>query len=101
MTELPAYSGPRTRCPKCRAAVEGATYQHAFPVADDNAAPVDAGVYHRQYERYATRVGGPGESMLRKCQTCGYQWAETCADSGDANPLRPVRDAEETDECPD
>jgi hypothetical protein len=74
MTDLPTYSGFRA-CPKCRASGVKVAY-HAglacFPVC---------------------RVEDLGGHLSRTCPTCGYQWAEACADN-DAGRRTSVRDRE-------
>ena len=63
---LPAYSGPLTTCPKCRAEVKGSKF-----------APADS--YSGSY--YAARVCIPGEALERRCRDCDYRWYEACADA--------------------
>lgn len=57
MSDLPKFSGLRTKCPKCTSAVEST--------------------------RMRKTVAGSGmtiESMIRTCTTCGYAWDEQPAD---------------------
>jgi hypothetical protein len=65
-TTLPAYSGPNTKCPKCRAEVKGSSFK-----------PADS--YTGSY--YKARVCIPGEALERRCRDCDYRWYEACADA--------------------
>ena len=65
-TTLPAYSGPETACPKCRAEVKGSSFQPADSYVDSY---------------YAARVCIPGEALERRCRDCDYHWYEACADA--------------------
>jgi hypothetical protein len=66
-TSLPAYSGPDTTCPKCRAEVKGSSFEPA---------DLAGGSYY-----YGSRVGIPGEALERRCRGCSYRWYEACADA--------------------
>jgi hypothetical protein len=57
---LRPYSGRNAACPKCE--VHQVTTRYRNPDA-----PV---------------TGGLGERLTRNCGSCGYEWAEACADAG-------------------
>ena len=79
--DLLPYSGPGKHCPKCEHySID--TVWHAGPVSVSR-----------------TSRGGPwpcsdsgirlGEHLCRECESCGYTWAEACADVPPV-PLAPV-----------
>lgn len=82
MTDLPPYSGLRTSCPKCRASGVKVTYHAGLACFT------------------VCRVEDLDGHLSRTCLTCGYQWAEACADNDGAGRLRPVPDEEGTGRCP-
>lgn len=74
MTDLPAYTGPNVKCPKCEVGKVRTTF-HASGRTVDQKTP--RGEY---WECANSRIG---QHLCRDCPNCGYAWAEACADSRD------------------
>lgn len=97
MTDLPAYTGPEGKCPKC-GEYGGRTEWHwaGGVLAPEKMARREPPC--KDIEDLAS-FGGEGEHLCRLCPNCGYGWVEACAGNhgGKTRQLRPVPGEERTE----
>jgi hypothetical protein len=71
MTDLPAYSGPGGRCPKCGVdGIQTEWHNSSKWVSGRQKVPCCAPCHDLGRDE--------GEHLCRGCGDCGYGWAEAC-----------------------
>jgi hypothetical protein len=81
--DLPAYTGPETLCPKCKAK-RVTTMYHPCPAYPTEASRGEQwGCWKIQVPLH--RVS---EHLCRECVNCGFTWAEALADEAEPGAAR-------------